>query len=446
MQQAPAGAPIERRSNVVGTARSNRGLPRVVALFLIGLIIPLNLYIGPLRLSPYRLVLLVMLIPCLLAWAGGRAGPRRIADFCVIGICIWSAISLIVVHGLEFAVEPSGMTTIETAGAYFLGRSYIRTPEAFRGMVRLLFILVLVMLPTAIVETVTARDVVVEWFGKIGASFPDVWRPPRWGLDRVQGPFEHPILFGVFCGSSAGLSLYVLGYGQRFIVALWRPFALFATALLSLSSGPVTAVTTQIFLITWDRVLRNYRRRWQLLAWIFASMFIAVDMISNRTPFKVFASYLAFNAATAYDRIFIWEWGTRSIFKHPIFGIGYNNDWERLEWMSESVDMFWILPAMQHGIPVWIMYFTLFFSITIKIGRRRGLDSLHRAYRAGYLISMSGLFVCGWAVHFWNATFVLLLFLLGSGVWLIDAPADDTDGRQVPPPAKERKPRTVLSG
>ena len=37
---------------------------------------------------------------------------------------------------------------------------------------------------------------------------------------------------------------------------------------------------------------------------------------------------------------------------------------------------------------------------------------------------MTAFFMVGWTVHFWGATYVLFLFLLGSGVWILDAKSE----------------------
>ncbi len=59
----------------------------------------------------------------------------------------------------------------------------------------------------------------------------------------------------------------------------------------------------------------------------------------------------------------------------------------------------------------------------------------------GFLGGMVSLFVAGWAVHFWNEPYVLLMFLMGSGVWLLDH--DETP--PAPPPSSEpARRRTVL--
>lgn len=51
---------------------------------------------------------------------------------------------------------------------------------------------------------------------------------------------------------------------------------------------------------------------------------------------------------------------------------------------------------------------------------------------------MMGMFLAGWTVHYWNATYVLMMFLMGAGAWFADAtpasatPAPQPDRREAP--------------
>ena len=82
-----------------------------------------------------------------------------------------------------------------------------------------------------------------------------------------------------------------------------------------------------------------------------------------------------------------------------------------------------------------------FFLIFIAVARREVSDPRIRDYRMGYLGSILGMFIAGWAVHFWNAPYVLFMFFIGSGVWFLDH-------KETPPaPAPSSQPmqrRTVL--
>jgi hypothetical protein len=67
-----------------------------------------------------------------------------------------------------------------------------------------------------------------------------------------------------------------------------------------------------------------------------------VDLLSNRTPFHVFVTYLTFSVETGYARIMIWNWGIAEVMRHPVFGIGLA-EWERPLWKSGSMDNFWLV-------------------------------------------------------------------------------------------------------
>jgi hypothetical protein len=242
---------------------------------------------------------------------------------------------------------------------------------------------------------------------------------PRLGLNRAQGPFPHQIHFGVFFLLLSGVVYYVLGYGKRWISRLGGMLAIAFLGALSLSSGPLVALMAQLNIIVWDGLMQSLRQRWYILSGLSVLGFITVDFLSNRTPFHVVIEYLALNKETAYNRIRIWEFGTDNIFANPWFGIGFNQ-WEKPFWMSDSVDMFWILPAMRHGVIVWFLWLLLFFSIFIAVISRHELTERVNWYRTGYLVTMFGMFMAGWTVHYWDITYVYFMFLLASGVWILD--------------------------
>lgn len=389
--------------------------PNIMILFMVCLALPLIVQIASLRLSPYRLVLLAMFLPCVFGWLCGRAGPVRLGDILILGLAGWCAISLFLRHGVADGIEAAGIVFVETLTPYLLARLCIRDLASFQAMVRALIWIVIGLLPFAIVETLTGWNAILDGLGKILPTYSDVPKPSRMGLDRVQGPFEHPILFGVFCGPALALGYYTLKRRSR----LLRTFTVSATAALSLSSGPLTALIAQAGMVLWDRMLGRFAGRWILLGGLSAAAYVLVDVISNRTPAEVFISYAAFNSETAYNRLLIWEWGWVNIWQNPFFGIG-NDDWQRLWHMTSSFDMFWLHRAMVHGLPAGLLNLGLFFWLLISLVRLKSLSQPEANCRTGLVISMIGFFVAGMTVHFWNATFVWLMFLLGSGIWLMD--------------------------
>ncbi|MBY6049538.1 O-antigen ligase family protein [Vannielia litorea] len=414
---------------------------RIVTLYLLALLLPFILQLGGLRLSAYRILLLFATVPLLVLWLQGEAGQKRVADFAILGLCLWSVISFLVLHGPQVAVEAGGIFFVETAGAYFLGRCLVRTPGQFLTVARTLFFIVMLLMPFAIIEALTGRNIPLETMDKLWPSYDRVIKEPRWGMQRVQATFEHPILFGMFCGSVIGLAYMVVGHGRGLAKRLGLALATFFTAGFSLSSGPLTGMVTQLLMISWDSVLRNVKARWKILAVLTALAYAVIEIGSNRPASAVFISYFSFNEYSAYLRLHIWNFGMANVLEHPIFGLGFN-DWERPYWLGASVDMFWIVFAMRHGFPA--MFFTLlaFFAAYVPLWRKRDLSERVSNYRLGALFSLTAWFMTGWTVHFWNGTYVLFLFLIGSSLWVLDAKSEDetaTDDFD----AKKGTPRTI---
>ena len=65
-------APAQHKADADARAQG-RSSPWVW-IFVIGLVTPLFIQVGPMRLTPYRLALLVAFFPVLFYWLGGRAG------------------------------------------------------------------------------------------------------------------------------------------------------------------------------------------------------------------------------------------------------------------------------------------------------------------------------------------------------------------------------------
>lgn len=411
------------RATSAPTAQAGSKLPFIVVLLILGLVNPMVLEAGSLRLSVYRVVLLLTFVPVLVVFLSKRAGNIRFADICVILISLWSAISFMVVHGPAEAIQPTGIMIVETLGAYLIGRCFIRGPTAFLSFYKILFVVAIVVAPFAIYEAVTGTNLFLELFGKFSPVYGNTYKPRRLGLDRVQGPFVHPIHWGVFFGALVGVTFYVVSYGMSAFGRATRTLYVAGIGALALSSGPLMALVAQVIFILWDKALHSVKSRWYILAGLSLLAYVVVDILSNRSPFAVFISYAAFSTETAYNRLLIWEHGTRSILNNPLFGVGYGS-WARPDWMSPSADMFWIVGGMRHGIVVWVLWFLLFFQVFFGTAYAKINDAKIGAYRTGYLSSLFGLFMAGWTVHYWDATLVFFMLVLASGMWLTDAQAD----------------------
>lgn len=400
-------------------------MPWPVVLFIIGIVIPWIIPIGTLSLSVYRIVLVATLIPCLVMWMRGKAGPVRVPDLGLVFFCVWVALSLVVVEGIASSVQAIGIFFIETLGAYLLARCFIRTAEDFRNMVMLVSKLVIILLPFAAYEWVTGSKPILSTFGHVLPTVEVTLMQPRWGFWRVQGPFAHSILFGLFCSSIFALTHLVLGRGKNVASRWLLTAAIGGTAFLSMSSAPIAAMMMQSALMAWNWLLKGFRGRWKFLWALFFLAYLVVELGSNQTPVRFYISHFTFDGQTGWFRLAIWEHGSASVRNHPLFGIGFA-EYARPSWMgSGSVDNFWLVNAMRHGIPAGVLIIATCFWLTSAIALRKGLDERLESYRTAYLICLATIFFVGCTAHFWGATYVWFLFLLGSGAWMLDAKAEE---------------------
>ncbi|AWI86509.1 hypothetical protein CEW88_22375 (plasmid) [Alloyangia pacifica] len=442
--EALKGGP-RRRATRLSAAAVPRVLPLSVSLFLLSLFIAFQISLGPLKLSASRGLLLVLLVPLTLRVLRGGAGRLLVSDLAMVAFCVWVFLGMTLRHGLAEAIEFGGINTIETLGAYFLGRCMIRDAESFAAMVRVMFGIVLFLTPFALLETVTGYNLLLHLTNAILPSQPEVPPLRRLGLERVQATLDHPIHFGICIGAFVALTYRVLGYGQLAVPRCARAGLVGGVAFLSLSSGALIAMVLQVALLVWSALTRRLRERWLLLALVAGGL--VVFELSTGFFLDLVIGTIAFNPDTAFNRVRIFGFALANIRTAPLFGIGLG-DWVNLPGMSDSIDMFWMLVALRHGIPAGLLMLIGFLWLPLTLGARKIPDPRVRAYREGYVVTLAALFLALWTVHVWREAYVLVIFLLGSGSWMLGTGPAPHNGpkRRVPVTFSRSSRLSALSG
>lgn len=433
-----------QRSRTGGHARvSGSGIGLVI--FLISLVTPITFYVGPLFMSPYRLFLVIMFFPLLYRWVSGEAGQAGVLDALMVGFAILNAVSLLWVHGTS-EIEYAAIGVLEILGGYLAGRVFVRTPDDFDRMVRILGMFMMVFVPAAILESTTGIRVFSIVADKIANTFTWVYTSgdyeKRLGLFRSQSVFEHPILFGVFSSSVFGILYFSNRPTGEGVYGLRKAWTALANTFLSLSTGAFLSILVQLGMILWDRALMVVKSRWKVLLVGVIIAYVVVDLLSNRTPFQVFISYATFSAHNGYMRINIFIYGMENVWAHPLFGIGLN-DWQRPQWMhATSVDNFWLLVTMRYGIPSFLFFLAFYIGALLRITRLRFSNKAQENRRLGLILSLIGTGFALTTVHIWGATYVFFIFLLSSGIWMKDfAGENQSRGHSGRPSRKKDKPQ-----
>ncbi|MFW2541556.1 O-antigen ligase family protein [Primorskyibacter sp. 2E107] len=412
-----------------GEAVHHNPLSLVVVAYLMCILLPLYFRLGPLAMGNLKLLALIMTVPLLIRTYMGHFGRIRLPDILFPGFIFWSMLAL-VKNNPSMAVENTGSTALEMLGGYLIGRAYIRTPEQFLQLCRYLMFMVFFLMPFAFIEALTGRLLLGDILSAVPGmnSITTNVSNARMGLDRVQAVFAHPIHFGLFCSVALSMSFVALkGHmptGRRYIISV----LMLITGCLALSSGALLAMLLLLGLIMWRTVLNQVPQRWWVLLGLMVLAYIAIDLLSNRTPIRVFMSYATFSANTAYWRGLIFEHGLNNVWANPLFGLGFN-DWVRPEFMySASVDNFWLLMAMRYGIPAFLMLTAGIFIPLLRIMFRDfNGDARLTNIRLAWVFTFVGLSFTLATVHVWGNIFSLVFFMFGAGIWLISVEAKPSE-------------------
>ena len=216
-------------------------------------------------------------------------------------------------------------------------------------------------------------------------------------------------------------------FGKRMLADNGLPGSVWATTdrREAIRDADFVVVMIQGVIAAYQRVMGKYPGRWSALASIFVISYVVIDLFTTNTPFHFFVHNLTFSAQSSYNRILIFEYGTAEVKRHPIFGIGMA-DWTRPSWMSDSMDNYWLLTTVRYGLPAFFMLVGLLLGLIWAVGQRKDLPEEWRRARHGWAFTLFGITVGAATVHLWNAVFVLFLFLIGAGVWLLDAKPGST--------------------
>jgi hypothetical protein len=418
-------------------AKATERLSPVVTLYLFCVVVSIYAYIGPLYLNTLRAMLLVLVIPLGVRLLLGHFGRLIITDALFVAFFLWSVLAL-AVNNPEAVVQQSGSTGAEFIGGYFVGRAYIRSRGAFLALCRQLALWVIFLVPFGLIEAKTGNPGIPNLIRQLTSlqSVPDVNIPGRMGLNRVQNAFTHPIHYGLFCSVAFSLNFIALK-GETGTLWRWISSMLISLGcLLALSSGALLALMMQIGLIGWSVVFRRIAWRWWLLVGLLVLAYIAIDLLSNRTPIRVFLSYATFSAHTAYWRSLIFEYGFQNALDNPLFGIGMK-DWVRPSWMyGDSMDNFWLVVAVRFGFPAAILIIVGYLYVLLKvIFRNLQTDPELWKIRQAWVLSFVGLTFTLCTVHIWSNVYSFVIFMFASGVWLVYEPV-----RSAEKPAEDAAP------
>ncbi len=375
--------------------------------FFVSMYLPttISFAIGSLRLTPYRFILLFFFavnLPKIFSYLK-YSKDKNNAPFYFILSGVWSVIALVINHGAE-GFESGGIYLIEQCAPFFIVIAYCKGIKQLAELVNVMMLSIVFLLTISLPESITGFN----WFrtftdAVFGGSHFHI--EPRFGLDRALATFDHPILNGVVSSSVIGFYYFCRSPAYSMIPII-------ATAT-SLSSGAIASIMAQGYLCVWEKFVKR-KRRWMLLGVLSAAIYQIADLTSNRSGMMAILSVITFSAHTAYNRYYIWIFGTENVKNNPFFGLGFH-DWERPSYMSSSMDNFWLVIMVRYGLPALLLYGGAIYLIFSRLLKIKPKDKLSRNIKRGWLCGLFGLVISGCTVHYWNAAFIYFNFYLGIG-------------------------------
>jgi hypothetical protein len=397
-----AVSPTESHPGVpVQTGSATQGTGLILAIFFMAFFLPLGGEVLGMSVYPLRAVVLILFIPFVARLLMGQAGRLTLPDVLLASFSIWIMVTLVFHHGLE-RLPYGAVLGIEAFGGYTLGRILIRTSADYRKFIQFFLITLMLMIVPAFLEFL----------------HPGPGSMVRWGFARVQLNFPHEILYGLFCSMAVANSYYL--YRDRKISLILALGIALSTTVMSLSSAPLLAMVLQLGMILWDKVTGG---RWKLFAGLSLAAYVFLQLFTSRGAVVFLINKVTFSPQTGYMRLHIWTHGKAAVLNNPIFGIGLN-DWPRPTWLTPSVDNFWLLTAMRHGLPGVTLLLGALIVHIVLILRVQTMDPLRQTIRVAYLVTLLGLMFTLCTVHIWNELVIFVMFYIGAGAFLYTSPPE----------------------
>jgi hypothetical protein len=394
--------------------------PLPVAILIVAILCPteLSLYLGPLRLPPHRVALLLFAVPAIVHLLSGRGIRLRAFDVLFMLYTAWTVMAFVIHLGPSDGLEFGGALALESFGGYVVARAYVRDYQSFRASLSFLFMAMCAVAMIALPESLLGKHFVHDWLYAATGVYHPVGDEQRLGFTRAYATFDHPILYGTFCASLFALVWWTGDRpGQRFLRVGIISFATF----LGLSSAPLLTIALQILIISWEKLTRGAAGRVTVTLAILAALFGVLEVATNRPALEAIVTRITLDPWTAFYRIQIWTFGLENLWANPVFGIGLA-DWQRADWMtSASVDAFWLLVPMRAGLPALLLLLAAITLLIRAVHRPAGgRDRATQGFAVAWTVSLLAIGLAGLTVHYWNSIHAYCFMFLGLGAWMAD--------------------------
>ena len=371
---------------------------------------------------PYRAAIFAILPWLILNLAGGALKPR-LGDALFGFGSLWILVAFVVNYGPLDGILRGGALVLDILPPYVAARIAVKSPDDLR---RILVFLApgigmagFFMAIEAITHVAIIRPVAASIFGPLpfysdgqamgqAQEFIDY----RLGLRRAMGPFSQPILAGLFLASL--MPLYVCSGLRGW--PFWIGLAASLCSVFSVSSAVILALGMSIGVMAYQRLQEIVTfLNWRIFLAISSFFILAAHILSQNGIVSVLIRY-TLNPVTGYYRLLIWEYGMKSVWANPWFGIGFN-DFPRPAFMSNSVDAHWLLYGIRYGFitPICIFFATAAAIAGLSFAAQR-YDLRNTRFLVAFAGSLAALAITAFTTSFFGEMHVWFAILLGMAI------------------------------
>lgn len=410
----------------------------VPVLLVYAILLPAGLAVqlGSVALPPYRLATLVLL-PLAIAEMVRRRISLTLPDILIIAGSLWGLGAMIVTSGPSVGIEAGGSFVVDGLGCYLIGRAYLTDVRRLRRFLLVILPGMLLITVILIIEAVSHKLLIAPLFPQRAA----LWNlyETRFGLLRARAVFPHSIAAGLFMGSL--LSLYFMSRLGKFE----RNLGMFAAsgAFFTGSAAAYLTVASLGFLIGYKSFFNLLLRTRERLIYLFyaaVALFAVLEMFTGRGAIRTLINFLAFDKGSAYYRLLIWAYGTASVEKHPLFGIG-NAPMARPHWMlRETIDNHWLALAVRYGLPTAVLIGVgIMAAVALCVMRNTRLNDYDRTTTLGAVFALLALSLMAWTSGLWANHVAWYMLIAGT----VAALANQLPKRQHVPARRPQPPRVT---
>jgi hypothetical protein len=298
--RAFGGIAVAAREEPNGLA-AEAALPTLLLIIAITTFFPeeLSFPLFGLRMTVTRLVLLLA-TPVVIFRFFDMIGTGRYrfvwSDPLSVILALWFIVSASLTSGFDRGLVYGGTTALEFCVTYMAARSLLQSPGQAVLLVRVICICIAVVGVLAVLDTLTGEYFVRQATSLVTGYVKNYRYDYRLGNTvRATSTIEHPILLGSVCCFGVLLALPLRGRIRSTAIA----GSLVGLAL-SISTAPMMGLVIGLFLVAYDRVMREVSTRW-LLAMALLVTAVTIIFMVHPNPRGFVFQYMTFNPLTAYS-------------------------------------------------------------------------------------------------------------------------------------------------